>query len=102
MPRASAMRSTKVKAISPTDSRHSFDHLIRTQQNGFGDLYAERLGRLHVDHQLKLGGLLNRQSVWISAVKDLINVTRGLSEQSRIHRSIGEEPTVSNVASDSI
>jgi hypothetical protein len=37
------------------------DDLVRSQQDRLRDCEAERLGRLHVDHQLELRGLLDGQ-----------------------------------------
>jgi hypothetical protein len=37
------------------------DDLVRPQQHGLGDRETERFGGLEIDHQLELGGLLDRE-----------------------------------------
>jgi hypothetical protein len=46
------------------------DHLIGDGQQRFRDGHAERLGRLEVDDQFELGGLLHRQIGWFLAFED--------------------------------
>jgi len=38
---------------------HLLDHLVRLEEHGWGNGEAEGLGRLEVDDQLELGGLLH-------------------------------------------
>src|SRR5450631_1806440 len=54
----------------------SLDQLIRAQQQRLRNCQAERLRRLEVDHQLKLGGLLNRQVSRTRAFEYLVHVGR--------------------------
>jgi len=48
-----------------------FDHLVGAQQERFGDRQPERLGGIEVDHQLKLGRLLDRQIGRLGAAQEL-------------------------------
>ncbi len=47
-----------------------FNHLIRPLQERLRDRQADRLRGLEVDHQLELGGLLNREIGGLSALEN--------------------------------
>src|SRR5262245_9346630 len=59
---------------------HLFDHPRRLHQYCTRDLEAERLGGLHIDHQIEHQRLLDRQIGWFSAFQDLVDVRRGATE----------------------
>ena len=44
------------------------DHVVRPQQEWLGDREAKGLRCLQVDHELKLGRLLDRQIAWLGAL----------------------------------
>src|SRR5215510_8397202 len=54
-------------------SLHSLDDFVGSDQNGLRDRQPERLGRLHVDHQLELGRLLDGQIARFSALQDFVD-----------------------------
>src|SRR5713101_6573182 len=55
-------------------SQHALlDHLIRPQQHRRRDREPERLGGLHVDHQIELGGLLDGQILGLHTLEDLVH-----------------------------
>ncbi|HYY16230.1 MAG TPA: hypothetical protein VE965_06255 [Gammaproteobacteria bacterium] len=45
--------------------RGSADDLVGLEEEGWGDRQAQRLGRLEVDGERKLGGLLDREIPWL-------------------------------------
>jgi hypothetical protein len=45
------------------------DHLIRAQQQRLRECEAERLGRLEIDDQLELRGLLDRRARTIAGAR---------------------------------
>jgi hypothetical protein len=53
-----------------------FDHLIRPQQERFGDHKPERFCRLEIDHQLEAYGLLDRKFGRIRALENLVDINR--------------------------
>jgi hypothetical protein len=57
------------------------DDLVRAQQQRLRDREAERLGRLEVDYELELGGLLDREVSGLGPFEDLIDIGRGAAEQ---------------------
>src|SRR5215207_9174046 len=59
----------------------SLDHLVGAGEEGGRDGEAERLGCLHVDHQLEFGGLLYRQIGRLGALEDLIDVAARAAKQ---------------------
>src|SRR5215813_11801343 len=55
----------------------SLDHLIRPRQERRWDCQAEGLGRLEIDDQLELGGLLDRQVACLRSFQNLVYVGGG-------------------------
>ena len=55
------------------------DHLMGEREQLVGNIQAERLGALEVDHKLELGRLLNRQVGWLSAFEDSSSEYPGLA-----------------------
>ena len=53
-----------------------FNHLVGQLLQMQGHIKAERLRGLEVDHQLELGGRLNRQLAWFLALEDSIDIRR--------------------------
>ena len=56
-----------------------------------GDRQAERLGGLEVDHQLKLGGLLDRQVTGLGALEDLVDVPSGVTRELPEVGAVGDQ-----------
>jgi hypothetical protein len=64
-------------------SRHwpnLFDHLICTQQKRFRDRQTQRFGGGQIDHEIKLGWLLERQVGRLSTTQDLVDILGGAPE----------------------
>ena len=59
----------------------SLDHLIRPQQQRRRDGEAEGLGRLEVDDQFELRGLLDGEVGGFRAFEDLVHISRGTPGQ---------------------
>jgi hypothetical protein len=72
-----------------TGYRGSFDHLIRPLQQRLRDREAEGLGGLEVDHQLELGGPLDRQLGRPGAFEYLVHVRDGAAKHGRIAGRVG-------------
>src|SRR5262245_604526 len=66
-------------AASAPGLRLSVDHLIRPQQQRRRDGEVERFSGLEVDHQLELGGLLDREVTWLGAPQNLVDIDRPTS-----------------------
>src|SRR5262249_13441762 len=69
----------------------SLDHLIRPPQQRRWDREPERLGGLHVDHQLELRRLLHRKVPGLGALEDLVHEVCGASREIRHARPVGHE-----------
>jgi Tripartite tricarboxylate transporter family receptor len=61
-------------------SNRSLDHLVGDAEQPGREGKAERLGGLHIDHQLELGRLLDRQLTHLGASEDAVNVACRLAE----------------------
>src|SRR5262245_15042484 len=68
-----------------------FDHLVGALLEKPGDVEAERLGGLKVDHQLVLGRRLHRQVGWLLALEDAVDVTSRPAVRVDYVRSIREQ-----------
>src|SRR6266567_3186222 len=55
------------------------NYFVRPRQQRGRDRQAQGLGRLEVDHQLELGGLLDGQIGRLGPLQDLVHVDRGTS-----------------------
>src|SRR5882724_2458815 len=74
-------------AVPLTDAPHAsgasrssptlLDHLVRLEENGWGNGEAEGLGGLEVDHQLEFGGLLHGEVGWFGAMQYLVHIDGG-------------------------
>ncbi len=53
------------------------NHLIRPHQNVRRNRQADLLGGFKIDHQLKLGRLLNRQIGGLGSLENLVNIDCG-------------------------
>jgi hypothetical protein len=51
-----------------------FDHLVGERQQFVGHFKAERLRGSEIDHEVKFGGLLDRQVRWLLAFENTANV----------------------------
>src|SRR5262245_57409612 len=68
-----------------------FDHLVGLREKRWRDSYAEGLGRLEVDHQLKLGRCLHRKFGRLFTLKNAVDVAGGKSVQFNTIRPIGDQ-----------
>src|SRR5215831_9066142 len=70
----------------PEQNPDLLDDLIGGREDRLRDREPERLGRLEVDDELELGGLLDWQVGGLSALEDLVHVAGGATEDvSRVH-----------------
>ena len=60
------------------------DYLIGSQQERRRNRQPEHLRGLEVDHQLKLGGLLDREFSGLSALQDLVHVASYTSDRIQV------------------
>ena len=56
----------------------SFDHLVGAGEQRCWYVQAERLGGLEIDHQLELGGSLDRQFAGVGARQNASDIAGGL------------------------
>src|SRR5258705_12454086 len=79
---SSRLRKEELRAQTPlTPPPFSWiDHLIRPLQERRRNRQAEGLGRLEVDHQFELGGLLDGKIAGLGALEDLVDVAGGMAE----------------------
>src|SRR5262245_19897122 len=75
-------------------TRCSLDDLVGTQQQRLRDREAECLGRLEIDDQLELRGLLDWKICGLGAFEDLVDVDGDLTEQRRDAAAIEHEPSL--------
>ena len=61
--------------------RHSFDHVVGAAEQRLRDGQAEGFGGFDVDHQLELGGLLDREVCRFCTLQNLVHVVRTTPEQ---------------------
>src|SRR5207245_1440358 len=66
------------------------DHLIRLEEDMWGNRQPERLGSLEVDDQLELHRLLHRQVGGLGAFEDLVHIGGGAAEHVRATHPIVE------------
>jgi len=72
-------------SFSKADIPVLLDYLVGAHEDGIRNRDAERLGGLHVHHQLELRWLLDRQITWLCALEALIDIDCGpLKHFSRI------------------
>jgi hypothetical protein len=69
------------------------DHLIRPPQQRLWNRQPEGPCGLKVDHQLKLGRLLNRKIIGFGALQDVVDVGSRAPKQVREAEAIGRETT---------
>ena len=67
------------------------NHLIRLEQEAWGDDQAERLGGLEIDDQLELHGLLDREVAWFGTFEDAILVVSSMSIHFNVVHGIAHE-----------
>ena len=65
-----------------------FDHLVGAQHEAGGDLVADRLCGLEIDHQFEPGRLLDRKIGRLSAAQHLGDQPRPLTENLREARAV--------------
>src|SRR6478752_1559790 len=70
---------------------HLLDHLIGTGNQRWWDGEAERLRSLQIDHQLKLGGLLNRKVSGFGTLQNFVGIQGAAPEQLGQTRAVGHE-----------
>ncbi len=69
----------------------SFEHCVRTHEDCFRDVDAERLRSLEVNNQIKPGWALDGQVGRFSAAQNPTNVTAATAKHIRKVRPIGDE-----------
>src|SRR5471030_3299095 len=73
---APACRMFLLEAV-PRD--RSFDHLVGERHQIVGEFDPERLRRLEIDHELKLGRLQDRQVRWLGTFEDADDIDADLA-----------------------
>src|SRR6266849_2717513 len=68
------------------------DHLVRKDEQVWRQRQAEGLGRLEVDDELKLRGLLHRQLPGLGALQDLVDVRGDALIDVCKHRAVRQQP----------
>jgi hypothetical protein len=71
-----------------------FDHLVSAGEHGRGNVDAERLGRLEIDHQLVLGRRLHRKISRFLALEDAVDVSGRAPMQVDSVGPVGDETSV--------
>jgi hypothetical protein len=96
-PKADSSRtSPEVRFVPTRDSctaayRTLFDHLVGLGEQRGRHGEAEAVSSLHIDHQLELGRLLDRQVRRLCTLEDLVHVDSGAPIQIRKVRSVGHK-----------
>src|SRR5882672_6774277 len=96
-----------MKIVSPTSSNSgeltatavSLDHLVGLFDQRRRNLDTERLGRLQVDHEFKLGCSLNRQVRRLLTFEDTIDIGRGAPVSVGSVYAIGHKAAISDIVS---
>src|SRR2546422_10998760 len=70
----------------------SLIHLVCSQQHRLRNREAERLGGLHVDHELELRRLLDREVGWLRALEDFVYVRRRTPPEISEAGAVEHEP----------
>jgi hypothetical protein len=78
--------------------RSSAEHLIRLEEERWGDDQAEHLRRLEVDDQLEGGGLLHRQVGGLGALEDLVDIGGATVQLATVFPVLQEPPASANPA----
>src|SRR5258705_13976188 len=78
----------------------SLDYLVRPPQHRLRDRQAEGLGGLEVDHQLELGGPLDRKASRLRPLEDAIDGARRAPGHVREACTVGHEAAVLDVFSE--
>jgi len=71
------MAAAKPGEQSYTDAvavRNSFDHLVGASEQGWGNVKADRVCGLEIDHQFEPGRLLDRKIARVCTAHDLVDV----------------------------
>src|SRR5688500_11643399 len=80
-------------SIQNLKSKMLFDHPVRPRQHFLWYRHADLLCRLHIDHQLELRRLLDRQIGRLCSLQDLVHVVCDAPVAFREVRPVGHEPT---------
>src|SRR5262245_27978635 len=79
------------RALHP--SYASLDHLVGEREQLVGDLEAERLGGLEIEHKLELGGAHHRKVGGLFALEDATGVDAGLPISLAVAGAIADQAT---------
>src|SRR5438270_398817 len=79
---------------APQQASSLFDHLIGTDKHRRRDGDAKRPGSLYVNHQFKLGRLLDGHISYRSASQELRDLKRTLPKNRIVTRTIADEPAL--------
>ena len=74
--------------FAPQQKRRLFDHLIGAGQQRLRQVEAKRLRSLHVDDEIELGRLLDRDVSWLCPTQNLVNKLSGASKLVSLVRSV--------------
>src|SRR5450631_3756558 len=76
-----------------TGHPESIDHFFGTDQKRVWNLDAERLVGLHVDDQLQLVGLLDREAARLGALPNLLHIAGSAPEHVSETRAVRDQTT---------
>src|SRR5262252_362035 len=79
--------------LSRCSKTQLLDHIVGSLLELHWHVEAERLGGLHVDHQLELDRRLDRKLAWLGSLEDAVGIDRRAAEIIGDVSSVGQQGT---------